>query len=105
MTTRKFTIGDHVRLTTDIYADNNPRDVYTISRLLPAQANVWQYRMKRVGDGQERAASEAQLVKVTAEDRSGRTQIEEQRELQRVRNIRATERARSATRRPDRNRG
>jgi len=61
---RKFVIGDRVRLLLDNYASDNPSGVYTISRALPAMANVWQYRVKRVGDGQERAVTEQQLVKV-----------------------------------------
>ncbi|MBV8456540.1 MAG: hypothetical protein JO122_07985 [Acetobacteraceae bacterium] len=65
MALRKFAIGDQVRLTAERYSVKNPKDVYTISRMLPAQANIWQYRVKREGDGQERAASETQLVKVT----------------------------------------
>ena len=63
MDARKFAIGDQVRLLLDSYATDNPADVYTVSRTLPAMANVWQYRIKRVGDGQERMVSEQQLVK------------------------------------------
>jgi len=63
METRKFAIGDQVRLLLDRYANDNPADVYTVSRALPAMDNVWQYRVKRVGDGQERAVSEGQLAK------------------------------------------
>lgn len=54
METRKFAIGDRVSLHLDRFSIENPADVYTISRALPAVANVWQYRVKRVGDGQER---------------------------------------------------
>jgi hypothetical protein len=60
---RKFAVGDQVRLLLDNYANDSPADVYTISRALPAMANVWEYRVKRVGDGQERAVSEQQLSK------------------------------------------
>jgi hypothetical protein len=84
MAQRKFAIGDQVRLTADNYLVNNPWDVYTISRMLPAQANIWQYRVKREGDGQERAVSETELVNVTPEVQTGRTQIEAQQELQRI---------------------
>jgi hypothetical protein len=93
-----------VRLTADHSSVNNPQDMHTISRMLPAHANVWQYRVKRVSDGQERAVDEAQLVKVTPEERTGRTQIEAQEELQRARNMNARGRAQSATRRTDRDR-
>ena len=62
MEARKFAIGDQVFLRLDSYTNNNPADVYTVSRVLPAMANVWQYRVKRVGDGQERAVNEQQLA-------------------------------------------
>lgn len=104
MIPRKLAIGDPVRLIANSYSVNNPYDVYTISRMLPAQSNVWQYRMKRVGDGQERAVSEGQLVRVTPGERIGRTPIETQQELLRIRNADALGRARSAARRADRDR-
>jgi hypothetical protein len=66
MVFHKFAVGDRVRLLLDKYADSNPQDLHTISRRLPPQANVCQYRVKRVSDGQERAVSEQQLV--TASD-------------------------------------
>jgi hypothetical protein len=69
MAPRKFTLGDQVRLTADPSLANNPQDVHAISRMLPPQANVWQYRVKRVSDGQERAVSESQLLNVMSEDR------------------------------------
>jgi hypothetical protein len=103
MAQRKFGIGDQVRLTADNYSINNPRDVYTISRMLPAQANIWQYRVKREGDGQERAVSETELVNVTSETQTDRTQIEAQQEFQRIRNANAFGRAHAA-RRADRDR-
>jgi hypothetical protein len=102
MIPRKFTVGDQVRLIGDFYSSINPQDVYTISRILPAQEYVRQYRVKRVSDGQERAVSESQLVKMGAEEQSGRTEIEAQRELQRVRNLNALGRTRSAAKRGDR---
>ena len=49
MASRKFTLGDRVRLSLDTSATHNPRDVYIISRILPAEANAWQYRAKREG--------------------------------------------------------
>lgn len=51
-------VGDRVRLRLDSHIVESPADVYTISRALPFMANVWQYRVKRVGDGQERAVNE-----------------------------------------------
>jgi hypothetical protein len=94
MVTHKFAIGDRVRLRLDKGADNRPEDVHTISRKLPADAMLGRYRVKREVDGQERAVSELQLVKLTPDEP---TQIEAQQELQGVRNTNAEERARSAT--------
>ena len=69
MTPRKFALGDEVRLTGDrSLATNDPQDVYAISRMLPPEGKVWQYRVKRVSDGQERAVTESQLLKVTREE-------------------------------------
>lgn len=93
MSQRKFAIGDRVRLTADSYSANNPYDTYTISRMLPADANVWQYRMKRVGDGQERAATELQIVKMMPEERTGRAPVEEPRAPRRARNLNPADRA------------
>lgn len=58
----KFAIGDRVRVVLDHSIEVSPDDVHTVSRKLPALANVWQYRVKRVGDGQERAVDEDHLV-------------------------------------------
>jgi hypothetical protein len=63
MDTRKFAIGDQVRVRLDSDNSENRADVYTVSRVLPVRANVWQYRVKRVGDVQERAVNENQLSK------------------------------------------
>lgn len=66
MTPRNFALGDRVRLTADpSLGTRDPQDVYAISRMLPAEANVWQYRVKRISDGQERAVTEPQLVRMT----------------------------------------
>jgi len=67
MVSHKFAVGDRVRLTLDRYAESSPWDIHTISRKLPAEANVCQYRVKRVGDGQERTVSEHQVVAVKTE--------------------------------------
>ena len=58
MVSHKFAVGDRVRLTLDRYAESSPWDIHTISRKLPAEGNICQYRVKRVGDGQERTVSE-----------------------------------------------
>jgi hypothetical protein len=99
VTSRQFAIGDRVWLSLGNSPDHNPQDVYAISRVLPAEANVWQYRVRREGDGQERAVSEAQLVRMTPGQPTLRSQIEAQLEIQRIRNANALERARSAARR------
>jgi hypothetical protein len=99
MASRKFAIGARVRLSLDTSLNHNPQDVYAISRMLPAQGDVWQYRVKREGDGVERTVSETQLVKVTWEQPPDRTQIEAQQDIQRVRNANALGRARRAARR------
>jgi len=70
MVSHKFTVGDRVRLTLDRYVESSPADIHTVSRKLPAEANVCQYRVKRVGDGQERTVSEHQVVAVGNESRT-----------------------------------
>ena len=71
MVSHKFTVGDRVRLTLDRYVESSPADIHTVSRKLPAEANVCQYRVKRVGDGQERTVSENQVTAVAGEARAG----------------------------------
>ncbi len=104
MEARKFAIGDRVRLHLDSSANENPADVYTISRVLPAIANVWYYRVKRVGDGQERAVSEQQLAKAASQTSAQRSMVDMQQDTQRIRNARAPERTRVATRRSEQER-
>lgn len=94
MDLRKFRLGDRVQVRLDrLASDITVRDVYTISRLLPAQANIWQYRVTRVGDKQERAVDENQLSKVllASTDRSAN---ESQQDLQRIRDASAVARVR-----------
>jgi hypothetical protein len=67
MEARKFAVGDRVRLRLDSHIVESPANVYTISRALPFMANVWQYRVKRVGDGQERAVNEQQLTNAASQ--------------------------------------
>jgi hypothetical protein len=101
MEARRFAIGEQVRLLLDSYANDNPADVYTVSRALPATANVWQYRIKRVGDGQERAVSEQQLAKAGFQSSTNWATVEAQQDTQRIRNARASERARMTARRSE----
>jgi hypothetical protein len=105
MVSHKFAVGDRVRLTLDRYAESSPWDIHTISRKLPAEANVCQYRVKRVGDGQERTVSEPQMVAVKAEGRTADSHfktIEAQQDTQRERS--ADARSRGPAGRSDRGR-
>jgi hypothetical protein len=102
MEARKFAIGDRVRLQLGSYANDNPADVYTISRALPEVANVWQYRVKRVGDGQERAVSEQQLARAGFQALASQSMAAAQQDMQRIRNARASARTRVAARRSER---
>ena len=104
MEARKFAIGDQVHLRLDSFTNENPADVYAVSRVLPAMANVWQYRVKRVGDGQERAVNEQQLAKSAFQTPAPRSMAEMQRDAQRVRNARAAERTRVVARRSEQER-
>lgn len=101
MVARKFAIGDRVRLLLDNYANDNRTDVYTVSRALPAMANIWQYRVKRVGDGQERAVSEQQLAKAGVQSLADLSAAEAEQDTRRMRNARAAERARVIARRSE----
>jgi hypothetical protein len=62
MPTHKFAVGDRVRLVVSKYAGDVPPGIYTISRKLPIEANVCQYRVKHVQDGHERVVQESQLA-------------------------------------------
>ncbi len=104
MEARKFAIGDQVHLRLDSYTNDSPADIYTISRALPATANLWQYRVKRVGDGQERAVNEMQLAKAASHFSAQRSVADTQRDTQRIRNARATERTRVVAKRSEQER-
>jgi hypothetical protein len=99
MEPRKFALGDRVRLLLEKYATDSSGDIYEVSRPLPAQANIWQYRVRRVGDGQERTVSEPQLVDVEQHETKVRPEIEEQKAQQRIRNARASARSQALARR------
>jgi hypothetical protein len=99
MEPRKFAVGNRVRLLLERYVNDSPADVYEVSRVLPAQANTGQYRVKRISDGQERAVSESQLVSVESQDMPDRPEIEAQQEQQRIRNARASARSQALARR------
>jgi hypothetical protein len=67
MEARKFAIDDQVRLRLGRHFDENSADVYIVSRALPAMANVWHSRVKRAGDGQERAVNQQQLTNAASQ--------------------------------------
>ena len=69
--------------------------------MLPAHAGVRQYRVKRIGDGQERTVSEPQLLGIEPL-KMVRPEIGAQQEQQRIRNARASERAQALARRDER---
>jgi len=60
--THKFAIGDRVRFVPGKYDGNVPSGVYTISRRLPIESNICQYRVKHALDGHERVVLESQLM-------------------------------------------
>jgi hypothetical protein len=99
MEARKFAIGDRVRLRLGSYTNDSPADVYTVSRALPEMANIWQYRVQRVGDGQERAVSELQLARAGFQALANQSMAAAQQDTQRIRNARAIARTRAAARR------
>ena len=62
MTAYKFAIGDRVRLVMDRFAGDVRPGIYTISRQLPIEANICQYRVRHTQDGHERVVREGQLI-------------------------------------------
>jgi hypothetical protein len=62
MVTHKYAIGDRVRLIVDKYAGDVPPGIYTVSRKLPVEANICQYRVRHAQDGHERVVRESQLM-------------------------------------------
>jgi hypothetical protein len=62
MSSHKYAIGAQVRLAISKYAGQAPPGVYAISRLLPIEANVCQYRVKHLEDGHERVVQENQIA-------------------------------------------
>ena len=61
MKVHKFAVGQTVRFSPDARSSANLRGNYRILRLLPAEANDHQYRVKSVLDGHERVVRESQL--------------------------------------------
>jgi len=61
MVSHKFAVGDRVQLSIDKYSGDVPSGVYTISRRLPVESNICQYRVKHTQDGHERVVQESQV--------------------------------------------
>jgi hypothetical protein len=59
---RRFKPGTVVNLKADIYHRGTPSGVYKIVRLLPAEGQDYQYRIKDSRDGSEYVVRESQLV-------------------------------------------
>lgn len=66
MVSHKFAVGDRVQLIVDKYAGDVPPGIYMISRRLPVEANICQYRVKHTQDGHERVVQESQMVAALA---------------------------------------
>ena len=62
MTTHKYAVGERVRLAIGKYSGDASPGPYTISRQLPVEANVCQYRIRHVQDGHERVVQESQIA-------------------------------------------
>jgi hypothetical protein len=75
MEPRKFAIGDRVRLRLDNHVNGNPADIYEVSRVMPAGVQVWEYRVKRLADGQQRAVGEPQLIGTELPEIAARPEI------------------------------
>ena len=53
MESHRYTVGARVRMTLHHDPLGSRLDIYTVSRLLPPDARMCQYRVKRIPDGQE----------------------------------------------------
>ncbi len=61
MKSHKFAVGQTVRFSPGSKSYSGPGDNYKVVRLLPAEANDYQYRVKSSTDGHERVVKESQL--------------------------------------------
>ncbi|QNT70810.1 hypothetical protein HQ394_17695 [Defluviicoccus vanus] len=61
MKSHKFAVGQTVRYSPGSKSYSAPADSYKVVRLLPAEANDYQYRVKSSADGHERVVKESQL--------------------------------------------
>jgi hypothetical protein len=62
MVGHKFSVGDNVTFSPNMYEDSSARGLYTIVRLLPAAGATPLYRLKADIDGRERVVGEGQLA-------------------------------------------
>ena len=96
MVMRQFAVGDRVHLRLPNYINGFPHDVYTISRRLPTEANIRQYRVQRAQDGQQRVVREDELIMLDPPqqmDSPSVKAVEAQLHQQRIRNSAARVRA------------
>jgi hypothetical protein len=59
---RRFKIGNVVNLKADLYHKGTPDGVYKVVRLLPAEGQDYQYRIKDSRDGSEYMVRESELT-------------------------------------------
>jgi hypothetical protein len=62
MGAHKFAVGQSVLFFPDRYQLKSARGTFKVTRLLPEEANVFQYRIKSQFDGHERIVREDQLT-------------------------------------------
>lgn len=58
---RRFKVGDIVNLKADAHHRGTPTGIYKVVRLMPAEGQDYQYRVKDSRDGGERAVLESEL--------------------------------------------
>jgi hypothetical protein len=63
MSAHKFAVGQSVRFSPDRNQEGTVRGSFTVVRLLPEAASVFQYRLKSQLDGHERVVREDQLTR------------------------------------------
>ncbi|NJO55855.1 MAG: hypothetical protein HC834_05290 [Rhodospirillales bacterium] len=61
MNDHKFSVGQTVRFSPRSKSRSNAPEDYKVVRLLPAEHNDQQYRVKSTSDGHERVVKESQL--------------------------------------------
>ena len=64
MSVHKFAVGQTVRFSPDRGQEGAVRGSFTVVRLLPEAAKIFQYRVKSQLDGHERVVREDQLTRL-----------------------------------------